>query len=108
MLVLSRNFDQAIIIGDSPNMADNIIVRVVDIRGDKVRLGITCDTSIPVHREEIYNSIMAERTGVPIKVPQKARCGVCGSMSVRRSSMNPKKVICNDCGQLSTGVVSKE
>lgn len=51
MLVLSRHRDESIIIGD------DIVVTVVDIRGDKVRLGIEAPTSIPVHRQEVYDAI---------------------------------------------------
>ena len=47
MLVLSRQRDEKIIIGD------NVIVEVVDIRGDKVRLGITAPKEVPVHRFEV-------------------------------------------------------
>ena len=57
MLVLSRSKNQSIIIND------NIKVTVVEIRGDKVRLGIECDKSIPVHREEIWMSIQREQAG---------------------------------------------
>lgn len=51
MLVLSRQRDESIIIGD------NIVITVVDIRGDKVRLGISAPTEIPVHRQEVYEAI---------------------------------------------------
>lgn len=54
MLVLSRHRDESIIIGD------NIILTVVDIRGDKVRLGIEAPTEIPVHRQEVYEAIQRE------------------------------------------------
>ncbi len=54
MLVLSRQRDESIIIGD------NIVVTIVDIRGDKVRLGIDAPTEIPVHRQEIYEAIQRE------------------------------------------------
>jgi carbon storage regulator len=54
MLVLSRQRDETIVIGD------NIEVTVVDIRGDKVRLGITAPKEIPVHRKEIYKAIKRE------------------------------------------------
>lgn len=54
MLVLSRQRDESIIIGD------NIIITVVDIRGDKVRLGISAPTEIPVHRQEVYEAIQRE------------------------------------------------
>ena len=54
MLVLSRQRDQSIMIGD------NIVVTIVDIRGDKVRLGIQAPSEIPVHREEVYEAIKRE------------------------------------------------
>jgi carbon storage regulator len=56
MLVLSRHRDESIIIGD------DIVITVVDIRGDKVRLGIQAPTHIPVHRQEIYEAIQREKT----------------------------------------------
>lgn len=54
MLVLSRQRDESIIIGD------NIVVTIVDVRGDKVRLGIDAPTEIPVHRQEVYEAIQRE------------------------------------------------
>lgn len=54
MLVLSRQRDESIIIGD------NIVITVVDIRGDKVRLGIAAPPEIPVHRQEVYEAIQRE------------------------------------------------
>lgn len=54
MLVLSRQRDETIMIGD------DIEITIVDIRGDKVRLGITAPTSIAVHRKEVYEAIRSE------------------------------------------------
>jgi carbon storage regulator len=54
MLILSRQRDEQIIIDD------NIVVTIVDIRGDKVRLGIDAPTEIPVHRREVYEAIQRE------------------------------------------------
>ncbi len=54
MLVLSRKRDETIMIGDE------IEITVVDIRGDKVRLGITAPKSVPVHRKEVYEAIQRE------------------------------------------------
>ena len=54
MLVLSRQRDESIFIGD------NIKITVVDIRGDNVRLGIEAPTEIPVHRQEVYDAIQRE------------------------------------------------
>jgi carbon storage regulator len=55
MLVLSRQKDESIMIGDE------VEITIVDVRGDKVRLGITAPKSIPVHREEIYDAIQREK-----------------------------------------------
>jgi carbon storage regulator len=54
MLVLSRHRDESIIIGD------DVVVTIVDIRGDKVRLGIQAPQDIPVHRREVYEAIQRE------------------------------------------------
>lgn len=54
MLVLSRQRDESIIIGD------NVQVTIVDIRGDKVRLGIVAPAEVPVHRKEVYDAIQRE------------------------------------------------
>lgn len=54
MLVLSRQRDESIMIGD------NVQITVVDIRGDKVRLGIIAPAEIPVHRKEVYEAIQRE------------------------------------------------
>jgi carbon storage regulator len=54
MLVLSRQRDESIVIGD------NVVITIVDIRGDKVRLGIQAPGEIPVHRQEVYEAIQRE------------------------------------------------
>lgn len=51
MLVLSRKRDEQIVING------NIIITVVEIRGDKVRLGIEAPGSVPVHRREVFDAI---------------------------------------------------
>ena len=51
MLVLSRKRKESIIIND------NITIVVVEIRGDKVQLGIDAPKAIPVHRQEVYDAI---------------------------------------------------
>ncbi len=55
MLVLSRQRDESIMIGD------DVEIIIVDVRGDKVRLGITAPKCIPVHRREIYDAIQREK-----------------------------------------------
>lgn len=54
MLVLSRHIDETIIIGDK------IAVTIVDIRGDKVRVGVSAPAEVPVHRQEVYEAIQRE------------------------------------------------
>ncbi len=54
MLVLSRKLNEVICVGD------NIRIILVDLRGDKARIGIECDPSIPVHRLEVYEAIKRE------------------------------------------------
>lgn len=67
MLVLSRQRDESIIIGD------NVVVTIVDVRGDKVRLGIEAPIEIPVHRQEVYEAIQREnRKAAEIK-PEDAQ-----------------------------------
>jgi len=51
MLVLSRKKNESIVI------ANDIVITVVEIRGDKVRLGIVAPKDVPVHRSEIYEAI---------------------------------------------------
>jgi len=55
MLVLSRKQDEVIRIGD------DILVTVVDIRGDKVRIGVEAPIDVAVHRQEIYERVLKER-----------------------------------------------
>lgn len=56
MLVLSRKKDEKILIGDS------ITLMVIEIRGDKVRLGIDAPRDVTVHREEVYEAIKREQS----------------------------------------------
>lgn len=54
MLILTRMRDETIMIGD------DVEITIVDIRGDKVRIGITAPSHIPVHRKEVYDAIKRE------------------------------------------------
>jgi carbon storage regulator len=77
MLVLSRQVDETIMIGD------DIEVTVVDIRGDKVRLGITAPKEIAVHRKEVYEAIKRENRDAarvkPEDLPHIGKVGNGGS-----------------------------
>ena len=67
MLVLSRHRDESIMIGD------DIVVTIVDIRGDKVRLGIEAPSDIPVHRQEVYEAIQRENRKATTLRPDDTR-----------------------------------
>jgi carbon storage regulator len=71
MLVLSRQRDETIMIGD------DIEVTVVDIRGDKVRLGINAPREISVHRKEVYDAIRRENRAAAQVKPEDVS-GVAG------------------------------
>lgn len=62
MLVLSRKKNESIVIDD------NITIVVVEIRGDKVRLGIEAPKEVPVHRREVFDAI---RRGMEDSPPQE-------------------------------------
>lgn len=52
MLVLSRKKGESIVIGD------DIVLTIVEVRGDKIRLGIEAPREVPVHRKEIRDAIL--------------------------------------------------
>ena len=55
MLVLSRKRNESIVIDD------HIVITVVEVRGDKVRLGIEAPREVPIHRSEVYEAIRLEQ-----------------------------------------------
>jgi len=55
MLVLSRKKNEKIVIDE------NIIITIVEVRGDKVRLGIEAPREVPIHRSEVYDAIQNEQ-----------------------------------------------
>jgi carbon storage regulator len=63
MLVLSRKKNESIVINN------DIIVTVVEIRGDKVRLGIVAPKEVPVHRQEVYEAIHGKEPTEPTPSP---------------------------------------
>ena len=69
MLVLSRQRDETIMIGD------DIELTIVDIRGDKVRIGIDAPTHIAVHRKEVYDAIKREnvQASAVVSLPDKIK-----------------------------------
>jgi|GEM_PF-245966 len=64
MLIMSRKKNESIVINN------DITVTIVEIRGDKVRLGVVCPKDVPVHRQEVYDAIYAMREEPrPVVVP---------------------------------------
>ena len=61
MLVLSRKKNESIVIND------DITIVVVEIRGDKVRLGVEAPKEVPVHRREVFDAIRRSETPKPTK-----------------------------------------
>lgn len=55
MLVLTRQKDESIMIGD------DVEITIVDVRGDRVRLGINAPREVSVHRKEVYEAIQKEK-----------------------------------------------
>ena len=55
MLVLSRKKNESIVIDD------NVVVTIIEVRGDKVRLGIQAPRDVAVHRQEVLDAILAEK-----------------------------------------------
>ena len=58
MLVVTRLLDQKVIIGENAE----IVLTVVDVQGNKVRLGIEADKSVPIIRQEVYDKAKQEET----------------------------------------------
>jgi carbon storage regulator len=66
MLVLSRKKNESIVINN------DITIVVVEIRGDKVRLGVEAPKEVPVHRREVYDAIKRSNTPSGDAVPPSA------------------------------------
>ena len=66
MLVLSRKKNESIVIND------DITIVVVEIRGDKVRLGVEAPKEIPVHRREVFDAIHRNESATGKKEPRDA------------------------------------
>lgn len=76
MLVLTRQPNQSIVIGD------DIVVTVLEVRGDQVRIGVRAPRSVPVHREEVYAAVV--RANQAAASPQAASLGSLGALKPPR------------------------
>ncbi len=83
MLVLSRQRDEVIMIGD------DVQITIVDIRGDKVRLGITAPRHIQVHRKEVYDAIKRENEQAARLSPRDVSDFVEGDAEKNKSGKEP-------------------
>jgi carbon storage regulator len=59
MLVLSRKKNESVVINS------DVVITVIEVRGDKVRLGIVAPKDVPVHREEVYEAIHGKKPDFP-------------------------------------------
>jgi carbon storage regulator len=76
-------------------IGDDVEIIIVDVRGDKVRLGITAPKNIPVHRREIYDAIQREKTEKkepdtqPEKEPQAKKQKKSGQQQEQETHQQP-------------------
>lgn len=64
MLVLSRKHNEGITIKVPPSQQEQVIkITVIEVRGDKVRIGVDADRSVSVHRNEVQQAIDLESQG---------------------------------------------
>lgn len=61
MLVLSRKKNESIVIND------NIVITIVEIRGDKTRIGVEAPKDVPVHRREVYDAIKRNESATSVQ-----------------------------------------
>ncbi|MFP4149830.1 MAG: carbon storage regulator CsrA [Nitriliruptoraceae bacterium] len=95
MLVLSRRLGESIVIGNE------IVVRIVDVRGDQVRLGIEAPRDVQIHREEVFLELQAENESAAVasartqgrvaNLPRPAAGGTPGQRPVRPMRPLPKR-----------------
>ena len=95
MLVLSRYRDESIYIGD------DVVITVVDIRGDRVRIGVQAPSDVSVHRQEVYEAIKngngngSQRASIPVNrraesvpsVPKKETAPLSQELSKRKAKV---------------------
>ena len=99
MLVLSRKRDEVIKIGD------DIEITVVDIRGDKVRLGITAPKEVMVHRKEVYEDIRREnQAAAQVKAEDIAAFGTPDLARPDAVRPDPSKPAANGSGGSRPGI----
>ena len=88
MLVLARFKGEVIRIGD------DIEIQIVDIRGDKVRLGVTAPKDVTVHRQEVYDEIHAVKKAPKPDKASKPDCNYCNGSGKIVDNGAPAKCFC--------------
>jgi len=81
MLVLSRKKNESIVIND------DITIVVVEIRGDKVRLGVNAPKEVPVHRQEVYEAIRRKEAEHKRNDSEQESTSDCGTDEADASSI---------------------
>jgi carbon storage regulator len=92
MLVLSRKKDESIVIND------DITIVVVEIRGDKVRLGIEAPKEVPVHRREVFESIVEAPLSMAASLSASGSDEPMGD-AASRSDGRPQQIVANPSHQ---------
>jgi len=59
MLVLTRKCQESVVVGGADRFQSVLKVKVLEIRGEKVKLGFDVDADVPVHRQEVWERINA-------------------------------------------------
>jgi carbon storage regulator len=67
MLILSRKLNESLIIGGEITLADNIVITILAVEGDKVKLGIRAPREVPVFRQELWEAIQ-EQTAIAARL----------------------------------------
>lgn len=90
MLVLSRNKNESIMIGD------DIEITIFDVQGDKVRLGIEAPREITVHRKEVWIKIQKEKDENKNHKDKKPFCSTITRQPIGESDISDKEIYSND------------
>lgn len=73
MLVLTRKIQESVVVGGSDRFQRILKVKVLEIRGDKVKLGFDVEADVPVHRLEVWERICGERAAALHGDPKRRR-----------------------------------
>ena len=101
MLVLSRYRDESIYIGD------DVVITVVDIRGDRVRIGVQAPSNVTVHRQEVYEAIKNEKSSsISRKEPERSPSAPSSSLPLGQELSKRKAKIATEAKALPVSIES--